>query len=362
MGDTRPLVIAGGRLLARVGSSDGSRTVALWRIDGKHTEPLLIGRNSVTALGVDPAGRALLAIDDPLGSVALWRSDGTSEGTAPVRDIGPHSTATSPLGFVGSTLLFRAIGDPSEPTRVWRTDGTDAGTSVLAELPFPTFLGNSDGAMLIASDDEIVRTDGTVAGTVSLGPLGHIDNSGRPRALGHVGGAALFVVGDDQLFRSDGTAAGTALVRSFAPPPGEARPLESTVVRPGAYATPAPGAPLTLLFTVDRSDAIGNHVVQVWRTDGTADGTAVVPGLASKPFAMIEAATIGDTTFFPADDGIHGAELWRIDGGSPGASLVQDVQSAAMGWRSGASTARRPARSSSGTSGSIRNPESTLAR
>ncbi|MBI5542779.1 MAG: hypothetical protein HY901_02745 [Deltaproteobacteria bacterium] len=65
---------------------------------------------------------------------------------------------------------------------------------------------------------------------------------------------------------------------------------------------------------------------ELWRTDGTAAGTwfvkDVLPGAgSSSPRGL---CALGSTLFFNADDGVHGPELWKSDGTATGTELVKD--------------------------------------
>src|SRR5262249_7448163 len=78
------------------------------------------------------------------------------------------------------------------------------------------------------------------------------------------------------------------------------------------------------LFTADD----GLHGVELWRTDGTARGTALVRDVlagteTSGPESLVAA---GNTLFFVADDGVHGRELWESDGTSKGTRLALDIR------------------------------------
>ena len=55
------------------------------------------------------------------------------------------------------------------------------------------------------------------------------------------------------------------------------------------------------------------------------------PGAASSAPAQMVA--IGSTTYFSADDGVHGRELWKSDGTAAGTMIVKDINpgSAASG-------------------------------
>jgi len=64
----------------------------------------------------------------------------------------------------------------------------------------------------------------------------------------------------------------------------------------------------------------GSSGRELWKTDGTRDGTVLVKdirpgGDGSSPLNF---AALGDKVFFYADDGIRGAELWGSNGTDAG--------------------------------------------
>ena len=71
----------------------------------------------------------------------------------------------------------------------------------------------------------------------------------------------------------------------------------------------------TLFFVAD--DGVSG--AELWRSDGTADGTLLVKdinsgGGGSSPATL---TNVGGTLFFAANDGVGGTELWSSDG-TPG--------------------------------------------
>jgi ELWxxDGT repeat protein len=64
----------------------------------------------------------------------------------------------------------------------------------------------------------------------------------------------------------------------------------------------------------------GIHGAELWRSDGTPDGTRLVKdirsGAAGADLSWFH--VVGNTLFFVADDGVHGHELWRSDGTAEG--------------------------------------------
>lgn len=80
---------------------------------------------------------------------------------------------------------------------------------------------------------------------------------------------------------------------------------------------------------------------ELWRTDGTPAGTYMVrdiwPGpMSSRPGAEAGFTTsrrnftrLGNDVLFIADDGVHGVELWKTDGTFQGTKLVKDIYAGA---------------------------------
>jgi ELWxxDGT repeat protein len=82
----------------------------------------------------------------------------------------------------------------------------------------------------------------------------------------------------------------------------------------------------TLFLSFDN----GVHGNELWKSDGTLEGTVLVkdifPGpVSSNPGAFGTFADINGTLFFAANDGVHGDELWKSDGTEAGTVLVKDI-------------------------------------
>ncbi len=139
--------------------------------------------------------------------------------------------------------------------------------------------------------------------------------SSSPSPLGLIGGvpylgAELEGLGRE-LMRTDGTAAGTVLVKDIFPGPGDGSP--------GRF-SPLPSGEVVFSATT----ALGR---EVWKSDGTANGTVLVKDVFPGPTTSSPSlfTPFGGEVFFLADDGVHGSELWKTDGTPGGTVLVKDV-------------------------------------
>jgi ELWxxDGT repeat protein len=284
-------------------------------------------------------GHNLFYSADSTDGGELWKSNGTSAGTMRVKDIlaGPNSTTSTLLNNVNGLLLFMGNGTGGQ-WGLWRSDGTEAGTTFVhpasvSNIPAPTTA--SDFAIVVGSNfyfrnqdvnsgSELWKSDGTTMGTMLVKDTWRGRSGGSPQSLTDVNGTLFFTALDDSVRRklwiSDGTEQGTRVVKdtgyfSFSP---NSEPLQLVNVDG------------TLFFT----SGDGNRGVELWKSDGTEAGTMVVkdlknltPGgtdseVSSRPDHL---ANVNGTLYFTADDGVHGRELWKSDGTADGTQLVIDL-------------------------------------
>jgi ELWxxDGT repeat protein len=160
---------------------------------------------------------------------------------------------------------------------------------------------------------------------VLLGLLGNEYNPGAPPAEIVAGSSpeSLTVIGDTlffsaedgqhgkELWKSDGTPEGTVLVRDINPGPASS----SAVLLLNGNGT--------LFFAADD----GQHGTELWKSDGTREGTLMLrdinPGAEGSRLSQF--AFAGGTFFFIANDEQHGDELWASDGTPEGTRLVRDI-------------------------------------
>lgn len=146
-----------------------------------------------------------------------------------------------------------------------------------------------------------------------------------PADLVAFNGRLLFTAGDGtrgrELWRSDGTSAGTKRVKDILPGGGGSN---------ARYLTPCGSQ---VFFSAN--DGRGQ---ELWRTDGTSAGTFMVknikPGRGNS-FPEAELSTVfvclSGVAYFAARDGVHGPELWRSDGSRDGTYLVADIVAGEQG-------------------------------
>lgn len=137
----------------------------------------------------------------------------------------------------------------------------------------------------------------------------------EPRSFAGLGnGIVLFSAKDAEhgreLWRSDGSPNGTELLLEFAPGPLDGIPAGSLML---------PLAGRVLGFA---SDAQGGFL---WSSDGSRAGTSIVARIAW-PIGLAQGSWAADAQrlFWVGYDQVHGAELWSSDGTSAGTGLVLD--------------------------------------
>jgi ELWxxDGT repeat protein len=320
----------------------------------------------------------LYALDDQ--TLLLHRYDGT--GPALYRHEGGSAAPTLVKGFGRARLtnqivlqgyLFFHVSaetpDPARPTSLWRTDGTTDGTVELltstATTPVPLPRLVFKGQIIAASSDELWVFDEAPTGPTHFKPQGL---QGAIRAMVSTTGALYFVegrLGDtfveiNTLWRSDGTPQGTHPLNvepaiTYIPtliPVGNGLYLvthRSTGSSELWYTDGAAGTLKRLLaltpsnyyanfswITVVNNQLFfvaddGVHGPELWRSNGTPEGTIMLKDIIPQTLANIATAypgplfEFGDLLYFGANDGVRGQELWRSDGTSAGTTLFQEI-------------------------------------
>ena len=242
---------------------------------------------------------------------------------------------------LGGRVLFRA-GTHGAGYELWGTDGTAAGTHLVKDiypgpysgLDWPSPIGEPpgfvevNGVLLFPAEDgvhgfELWRTDGTTEGTFllqdirpgSYGGLSTLPTAPQAVVWVHaLSGGALYFLADDgvhgfELWRTDATSQGTVLLQDIQP--GSASAF-------GSYDHYfLNGATLGSSFYFTANDA---SVAELWRTDGTPAGTAMVVELQAGVLTVL-----GDRLLFFASGSGTGSGLWQSDGTAAGTVLVSQA-------------------------------------
>ncbi len=314
-------------------ADDGVHGSELWVTNGTPTGTQMLIDINTTAPGasssphdfVEYQGLVYFAATDADGE-ELWVTDGTAGGTMQIGDLNPGASGSGPRYFVEfQGLLYFAAATAATGLELWRTDGTAAGTTMLPEILPGTSggiatlarqpLAATPSALIILTSVNAVYFHDGVTTAILDGPTPIRPNLAGS-TLSHDGYVYFFGSrnGLFDLWRTDGTAAGTAHIKKFNP--------VGSIIQGGSWGMTPLGD--CVLVSADGGSLIGQ---ELWITDGTTAGTTVVrdiaPGSAdSDPFFLYGADDV--VLFSAARAGVTGRELWRTDGTTAGTVLVGD--------------------------------------
>ena len=265
----------------------------------------------------------------------LWRSDGTVAGTARVTDLNPGNadsriTQISVFDLGSGPRLWFSATNGSTGLELWSSDGTSRGTALVKDInPGPSSgtphsmvqLGNR---ILFGADGgtngfELWSTDGSSAGTAEVKDIyPGSPSSGAGLLITSTNGRTVFFRADDgsngyELWKTDGSSRGTVLVRDIQPGSGSSFP---------DYLSNVGGV---VVFR-----ARGPSGSELYRSDGTTAGTTILkdiyPGSRGSSPDLFDLAVVGSNLYFVASDPTAGRELWRTDGSAAGTRLVADIR------------------------------------
>lgn len=209
----------------------------------------------------------------------LWVSDGTQSGTFRLKTF--NNVLTGGIGLNGLTPFKGKVyfGASDEPVNkeVWSTDGTVAGTQRLKEI-HPTYSSIDSKFLGIVSGNYLYfgamygqdlyglwKTDGTADGTTMVKK----SNSSALRGIAFqdkIYYSAYEGATGSEMWVSDGTESGTHIVKDLAPGNASGFSFDDFIYNFNGQ----------IYFTSKKASTPGFWKMEIWKTDGTADGTVLV--------------------------------------------------------------------------------------
>ncbi len=284
--------------------------------------------------------RLYFAGEDSQHGEELWHTDGTKDGTAIVRDVRPGAEGCSigSLEKMDNYVYFKA-DDGKRGTEIWRSDGTNDGTTLVADItegPAGTQFGRIDvraGKLFAwvwnkeASFHELWVSDGTGVGTRRI--KGLTDHSRYPDWPYELQGKMILTIDDGkhgtEYWVSDGSEEGTFLLADLTP--GERGSTPSIVYVAHGF-----------LYFVLKTDV--NAQDELWRTDGTKDGTTRVGGPDKGQRRYYELRGVDGDSLILQMWQDNCLSIWRISGKDAAPELVcSNIQQGERQFPWGPSTA-----------------------
>lgn len=312
----------------------------LWKTDGSVAGTERVAFTSYyDEFGAAPSGGNIAVFNNHLffqfgvaTDFELWRSDGTSQGTALLKDI--NLTGSSyPANFIeyAGKLYFSAY-EPGSGVELWVTDGSADGTQLFADLrPGADYSGLDNltyfnnrlyfTAYDSAGHPRLWQSDGTVVGTVMLAVINGATPFHQDTTLLRAAGDRLFFFAESTtqwaLWVTDGTPGGTQWLHDCQVN------VDNFQLRSDNLAVLNGHLYFPDNFKAGNHDGTGTwyyHPTELWRSDGTPGGTKLVKQVL--PYHMI---AYGDLLLFAGNDLYNRIELWRSDGSPDGTGMVKNL-------------------------------------
>jgi ELWxxDGT repeat protein len=237
----------------------------LWKTDGTSAGTALVSASVFNATHYAKMGGTTYFIGN---GNALWKTDGTSAGTALVKSV----LSSSRLVAVGSTLYFVA-----NSRDLWKSDGTAAGTVLVKNLSSVEHLTVFAGKVYFSGGDstngkELWSSDGTGVGTTLVADISPGTVGSSPSMFRAVG-TTLFFAADD------GTT-GRELWALTAPTAGDAGVSDSGSIDAATDTAPDTAPDVSLDVA---TDSVADTEIAVDATGDTGDDATIAPDAPSTP-------------------------------------------------------------------------------
>ena len=253
----------------------------------------------------------------------LWLTDGDS--SAIVKDIttGRNGTTFPEQWLPGNKKTFNNIDSTvffitGNNQELWQTTGKGA-VSLKQGNGLSGLTRNKKDMYFAINSGELWKTDGSVVNTVKMNNA-HLPNSyGIIPSIISYKGKVYYASYDHTMWLTDGTDNGTVFFKNINP----------QFDAPVNFAS-ATNAVLNNTLFFAANDGVSG--LELWKTDGTANGTVMVKDINAGPGACFtdEFRTgyftqVDSVFYFIADDNVHGYELWKSNGTPNGTIMVADI-------------------------------------
>ena len=253
-------------------------------------------------------GKLYFNANNPNYGTELWSTDGTSGGTNLVLDINPGTASSLPTSLLNynNKLHFKTL---IGATGLYSYDSSTGSATLIPGMPTASNFLVAEGKIFFRQNNKLSY--------FSQGAVTEIDTpaivNGQMGAVNSkiiTGASATSGTNNLQLYVYDGT--NLSLLK---------------VINPNTSSNPQNffySSSLNTLFFTAGSNTAG---FELWKTDGTADGTIQVKNINAGTSSSFPGSfkQIGNKVFFVANNGSAGNELWVTDGTEEGTVLVKDI-------------------------------------
>jgi ELWxxDGT repeat protein len=243
----------------------------------------------------------------------FWKTDGSSSGTTPIRTLGiPSGADPSELIDVNGTLYFSTWG----PNEVWKSNGTAETTDKFLGVGYVEDMVNHNDQLLISGNvnGQSINSLFRSDGTTE-GTYALAPQMHFPANFTKGNGVTFFSGNTSsegsELWRTDGTPQGTQMVKDINPGPSNSGPRQLTAV--GSH-----------LYFVAFGPSRGYELFRTNGFDETYMVKDIFPGLGSS--AINNLVSFKGKLFFQADDGVNGYELWQSNGSNTFTTMVKNIR------------------------------------
>jgi ELWxxDGT repeat protein len=267
----------------------------LWKTNGTTAQNVTtIAYNQYVVSDLVSSGNKLyFSIPSPANWKELWVSDGTLGGTTLIRDINPGINSSYPQDITPiNGLVYFSADNGSNGRELWKSDGTAIGTQMVSNInPEVTVLGQT---LIQSSNPQNITA---VGNTVYFSALyNNLSNPSYP----YYG---------RELWKSNGTGLGTEMVKDINNSQQTENGIQPYLFGPFAHLG-------NTIFFPAYDENMG---AELWRSDGTAQGTfrivdnATQKGYGLNPKNNVYANPLTNRIYFEGNNGTTGLELWSFE-------------------------------------------------